>query len=163
MDPAFQRRRHTNPNVRTRAECPAHAVRFLLMCGNSCSRLKKYRAPTSARSFDGLNNPQNLALSFQYAKGRRNDRSGSALSITYSPIHTVDYYVDLADQFIELGAEEICIKDMAGIGRPVSIGKMVKGIKERHPEYARPVSRSFDTGLLRCFVSGGGPEWSRYY
>jgi pyruvate carboxylase subunit B len=45
----------------------------------------------------------------------------------------VDYYINLADQYIEIGAEEICIKDMAGIGRPVSVGKIIKGIRERHP------------------------------
>jgi pyruvate carboxylase subunit B len=39
----------------------------------------------------------------------------------------------LADQFIDLGAQEIAIKDMAGIGRPVSIGRIVKGVRERHP------------------------------
>lgn len=95
-------------------------------------KVKKKQGTDIARSFDGLNNPQNLELSFQYAKEGGMVAQG-ALSITYSPVHTVDYYIDLADQYIERGAEEICIKDMAGIGRPVSIGKMVKGIKKRHP------------------------------
>jgi len=54
-----------------------------------------------------------------------------ALSLTFSPVHTVDYYINLADQYIERGAEEICIKDMAGIGRPV---KIVAGIRKRHPK-----------------------------
>jgi pyruvate carboxylase subunit B len=53
----------------------------------------------------------------------------ASLCITYSPIHTVEYYVNLAKQFIEAGADEICLKDMAGIGRPVSLGKIVEGIK----------------------------------
>lgn len=95
-------------------------------------KVKKKQGTDIARSFDGLNNPQNLELSFQYAKEGGMVAQG-ALSITHSPVHTVDYYINLADQYIERGAEEICIKDMAGIGRPVSIGKMVKGIKERHP------------------------------
>lgn len=95
-------------------------------------KVKKKQGTDIARSFDGLNNPQNLALSFQYAREGGMVAQG-ALSITHSPLHTVDYYIKLADQYIELGAEEICIKDMAGVGRPVSIGKMVKGIKERHP------------------------------
>lgn len=96
-------------------------------------KVKKIQGTDIARSFDGLNNPQNLALSFKYAKEGGMIAQG-ALSITHSPLHTVDYYVDLADQFIELGAEEICLKDMAGIGRPASIGKIVKGVKERHPD-----------------------------
>ncbi len=94
-------------------------------------KLKKIQGTDIARSFDGLNNPQNLELSFQYAREGGMVAQG-ALSLTHSPIHTVDYYVNLADQFIERGAQEICLKDMAGIGRPVSIGLIVKGIRKRH-------------------------------
>ncbi|MEZ5055910.1 MAG: biotin/lipoyl-containing protein [Saprospiraceae bacterium] len=96
-------------------------------------KVKKKQGTDISRSFDGLNNPQNLALSFQYAKEGGMVAQG-ALSLTFSPIHTVEYYIDLADKFIDLGAEEICIKDMAGIGRPVSVGKIVAGIKKRHPD-----------------------------
>lgn len=96
-------------------------------------KVKKLQGTDISRSFDGLNNPQNLELSFQYAKEGGMIAQG-ALSVTHSPLHTVDYYIRLADQYIEKGAEEICIKDMAGIGRPVSIGKIVKGIRERHPD-----------------------------
>lgn len=96
-------------------------------------KVKKKQGTDIARSFDGLNNPQNLALSFQYAR-EGGMVAQAALSITHSPLHTVDYYVNLADKYLDLGAEEICIKDMAGIGRPVSIGKMVAGIKKRHPK-----------------------------
>ena len=96
-------------------------------------KLKKKQGTDIARSFDGLNNPQNLELSFKYAKEGGMIAQGG-LSITHSPVHTVDYYIDLADKYIELGAQEICLKDMAGIGRPVSIGKMTKGIRERHPD-----------------------------
>ena len=96
-------------------------------------KLKKIQGTDISRTFDGLNNPRNLALSFQYAKEGGMIAQG-AMSITFSPVHTVEYYIDLADKYLDVGAEEICIKDMAGIGRPVSIGKMVKGIKDRHPD-----------------------------
>lgn len=96
-------------------------------------KVKKKQGTDISRSFDGLNNPQNLALSFQYAREGGMVAQG-ALSITHSPLHTIDYYVSLADQYLDLGAEEICIKDMAGIGRPVSIGKIIAGIKKRHPK-----------------------------
>lgn len=96
-------------------------------------KVKKLQGTDISRSFDGLNNPQNLKHSFQYAKVGGMIAQG-ALSITHSPIHTIQHYIDLADAYIELGAEEIAIKDMAGIGRPVSIGKIVKGIRERHPQ-----------------------------
>ncbi|MBK9256832.1 MAG: oxaloacetate decarboxylase [Saprospiraceae bacterium] len=96
-------------------------------------KVKKLQGTDISRSFDGLNNPQNLALSFQYAKEGGMIAQG-ALSLTVSPIHSVDYFINLAESFIELGAEEICLKDMAGIARPVSVGKIVKGIRERHPD-----------------------------
>ncbi len=95
--------------------------------------LKKKQGTDISRTFDGLNNVRNLRLSFEYAKEGGMIAQG-AMSITFSPVHTVDYYINLADQYIDAGAQEICIKDMAGIGRPVSIGKMVKGIRERHPD-----------------------------
>ena len=96
-------------------------------------KVKKKQGTDISRSFDGLNNPQNLENSFKFAKEGGMIAQG-ALSLTYSPIHTVDHYVDLADEYIEIGAQEICLKDMAGIGRPVSVGKIVKGIRERHPD-----------------------------
>lgn len=96
-------------------------------------KLKKIQGTDIARSFDGLNDPRNLAYSFQYAREGGMVAQG-ALSLTVSPLHTVEYWIKLADSFIDLGAEEICLKDMAGIGRPASIGKIVKGIRTRHPK-----------------------------
>ena len=96
-------------------------------------KVKKLQGTDIARSFDGLNDVRNLQLSIEYAKEAGMISQG-ALSITYSPIHTVDYYVKMADDLIAMGTEEICIKDMAGIGRPVFIGKIVKGIRDRHPD-----------------------------
>lgn len=95
-------------------------------------QVKKKQGTDIARSFDGLNDPRNLELSIQYAK-EAGMISQAALSLTVSPVHTVEYYTRLADTLIEMGADEICIKDMAGVGRPATIGKIVKAIKERHP------------------------------
>lgn len=91
-------------------------------------KLKKIQGTDIARSFDGLNDTRNLKLSIDYAK-QGGMISQAALCITYSALHTVDYYVKMAGELIDMGADEIAIKDMAGIGRPVSIGKMVEGIK----------------------------------
>jgi pyruvate carboxylase subunit B len=60
--------------------------------------------------------------------------SQAALSITHSPVHTVDYYLKLVDQLVEYGTDEICLKDMAGVGRPTELGQIVAGIKKAHPE-----------------------------
>ena len=95
-------------------------------------QVKKKQGTDIARSFDGLNDPRNLELSIKYAK-EAGMISQASLSLTVSPVHTVEYFTNLADTLIEMGAEEISIKDMAGIGRPVTIGKIVKAVKDRHP------------------------------
>ena len=56
------------------------------------------------------------------------------LCITTSPVHTLDYYTKLADEEIAAGAEEICLKDMAGIGQPAFLGELTRRIKEKHPD-----------------------------
>jgi len=91
--------------------------------------VKKKQGTDIARSFDGLNDIRNLRLSIDYAKDA-GMISQSCLCITHSEIHTVEYYINLAKQLIDLGTDEIAIKDMAGIGRPSSLGKIVKGIKK---------------------------------
>lgn len=95
--------------------------------------VKKKQGTDIARSFDGLNDTRNLADSIRYARDA-GMISQAALSLTVSPIHTVEYYTTLADTLIEMGADEICVKDMAGVGRPASIGKIIKNIKARHPQ-----------------------------
>jgi len=56
-----------------------------------------------------------------------------ALSITSSPVHTVEYYMSLVDKVVAFGADEICLKDMAGIGRPAFLGRLTKAIKDKYP------------------------------
>ena len=91
-------------------------------------KVKKAQGTDITRIFCGLNDPRNVIPSIQYAK-EAGMIAQASLCITHSPIHTVDYYIDLAKTFINAGADEICLKDMAGIGRPESLGKIVAGIK----------------------------------
>jgi pyruvate carboxylase subunit B len=95
-------------------------------------KVKKAQGVDITRIFCGLNDVRNIIPSIKYAKEGGMIPQAS-LCITYSPVHTVDYYVKMASTLIEAGAEEICLKDMAGIGRPYSNGQIVKGIKDRHP------------------------------
>ena len=95
-------------------------------------KVKKAQGVDIARSFCGLNDPRNLELSIKYAK-EAGMISQAALSITHSDIHTVEYYMNIVDKMVEFGADEIGLKDMAGIGRPVTLGRLVKAIKEKYP------------------------------
>ncbi len=113
----------------------------------SMFKLKKIQGTDISRSFDGLNDVNNLEHSIKYAKEGGMISQG-ALCITHSKVHTVDYYVNMANTLIEMGSKEIAIKDMAGIGRPVSLGKIVAGIKKLHPD------------VLIQFHSHSGPGFS---
>ncbi|MDR2679480.1 MAG: oxaloacetate decarboxylase [Tannerella sp.] len=95
--------------------------------------VKKAQGTDIARTFCGLNDVRNIIPSIQYAHDA-GMISQCALSITHSPIHTVEYYTKMALEFIANGADEICIKDMAGIGRPRTLGRIVANIKKAHPE-----------------------------
>ena len=96
-------------------------------------KVKHAQGVDITRIFDGLNDANNIIPSIKYAlEGGMTPQA--TLCITYSPIHTVEYYTKLADKLIEAGAQEICLKDMAGIGRPWSLGELTKNIKQRHPE-----------------------------
>jgi pyruvate carboxylase subunit B len=95
-------------------------------------KVKKAQGTDITRTFCGLNDVRNIAPSIGYAK-EVGMISQCSLSITHSPIHTVEYYTNMALELIDLGADEICIKDMAGIGRPYSLGQIVKNIKDKHP------------------------------
>lgn len=92
-------------------------------------KVKKAQGTDITRTFCGLNDVRNIIPSITYAH-EAGMISQCSLCITYSPIHTVEYYLNIAKQLIEAGADEICIKDMAGIGRPVFLGKLVEGIKK---------------------------------
>ena len=96
-------------------------------------RVKHAQGVDIPRIFDGLNDIRNIAPSIKWAKEAGMTPQGT-LCITTSPVHTLEYYSLLADQEIEAGAEEICLKDMAGIGQPAFLGKLTKMIKDKHPE-----------------------------
>lgn len=96
-------------------------------------KVKKAQGVDITRIFDGLNDARNVIPSIKYAL-EAGMIPQATLCITHSPVHTVEYYAALADQFIAAGAPEICLKDMAGVGRPVFLGRLVKAIKDKHPE-----------------------------
>lgn len=96
------------------------------------AKVKKAQGVDIMRSFCGLNDPRNLELSVKYAK-EAGMISQAALSITHSPVHTVEYYMGLVDKLVEFGADEIALKDMAGVGRPATLGKLVYEIKKKYP------------------------------
>ena len=140
-----------NPNEAVRAFCkPLHEAGIKThMLDRGLNALRMYPVPDDVRAlmykvkhaqgtditriFDGLNDVRNIKPSIKWAK-EAGMTAQTALCITTSPVHTLEYYTKLADELIEAGAEEICLKDMAGIGQPAFLGKLTKAIKTKHPD-----------------------------
>ena len=140
-----------NPNEAVRAFCkPFNEAGIKThMLDRGLNALRMYPVPDDVRQlmykvkhaqgvdipriFDGLNDVRNIIPSIKWAKEAGMTPQGT-LCITTSPVHTLEYYMNIASQLIEAGAEEICLKDMAGIGQPAFLGKLTKMIKEKYPE-----------------------------
>ena len=96
-------------------------------------KVKHAQGVDITRIFCGLNDVRNIIPSIKYAlEGGMIPHA--TLYITTSPVHTAEYYAGIAEQLIAAGAPEICLKDMAGIGQPAMLGKLVGMIKEKHPD-----------------------------
>lgn len=81
------------------------------------------------RVFDALNDLRNLKTSVVAAK-EAGGECQTAISYTTSAIHTIDYFVQLAKEMAQLGADSICIKDMAGVLTPETGFELVSRIKD---------------------------------
>ncbi|MGJ1009890.1 oxaloacetate decarboxylase subunit alpha [Enterococcus casseliflavus] len=81
------------------------------------------------RLFDALNDVRNLETAIRATKAA-GGHCQTAISYTTSQIHTVDYFVDLANKMANLGADSICIKDMAGVLTPQTGYELVSRIKD---------------------------------
>ena len=81
------------------------------------------------RVFDALNDIRNLEQAVKSTK-KYGGECQIALSYTTSPVHTIKYYVDLAKEIEKLGADSICIKDMAGVLTPEDAKELIKALKK---------------------------------
>lgn len=81
------------------------------------------------RVFDALNDYSNLISSINSIK-KYGGTAQAAIVYTTSPVHTIEYYVDLAKKLEVMGADSICIKDMSGILLPNDTYDLVKALKE---------------------------------
>ena len=81
------------------------------------------------RVFDALNDVRNLKAAVTSTK-KYGGECQIALSYTTSPVHTIEYYVNLAKEIEQMGADSICIKDMAGVLTPEDATKLVGALKK---------------------------------
>ena len=81
------------------------------------------------RIFDALNDIQNIKFSLQEVKAN-NKHAQAAMAYTTSPIHDLQYWIDLAKSMEDLGVDSIAIKDMAGILKPNDAYSLVSKLKQ---------------------------------
>lgn len=81
------------------------------------------------RIFDALNDPRNLKTAINATKAE-GGHVQAAISYTTGPVYDTEYYTKYARQLEEMGADSICIKDMAGLLKPYDAYELVKAIKE---------------------------------
>lgn len=81
------------------------------------------------RVFDALNDPRNLEAAIKFVK-EYGGICETAISYTTSPVHNEDYFVKLALELEKMGADVICIKDMANLLLPYDAYSLVKKLKE---------------------------------
>ena len=81
------------------------------------------------RIFDALNDPRNLEAAIKFVK-EYGGHCEAAISYTVSPVHNIDYFVKLSETLEKMGADSICIKDMANLLLPYDCYELVKKLKE---------------------------------
>lgn len=82
------------------------------------------------RVFDALNDTRNMEKAMSAIK-KNGAICEATISYTTSPVHNDDYFVNLAAKLVEMGADTICIKDMANLLLPMNTYELVKKMKDR--------------------------------
>ena len=82
------------------------------------------------RVFDALNDVRNLEASIR-AVNETGKHAQACISYTVSPVHSTEHYVKVAMELKEMGADSICIKDMAGLLAPYVSFELVKSLREK--------------------------------
>ncbi|MCG6568119.1 methylmalonyl-CoA carboxytransferase subunit 5S [Tessaracoccus sp. ZS01] len=98
------------------------------------------------RVFDALNDPRNMAKAMQAVKNVGKHAQGT-ICYTVSPVHTVEGYIRLAGQLLDMGAESIALKDMAALLQPQQAYDIVKGIKDTYGDVQINVHCHSTTGV----------------
>ena len=84
------------------------------------------------RIFDALNDTRNLETAFDAVK-RAGGHVQGTICYTISPVHTVDTFAQMATTMVQMGADSLCIKDMAGLLSPMMAKALVTRLKADHP------------------------------
>jgi len=98
------------------------------------------------RVFDALNDPRNLQAAFAAIKESGKWIEGT-ISYTKSPVHSVPSFIEYAGRLVEMGAESICIKDMAGLLDPNDAYELVSALKAAYPDILVHMHSHYTSGM----------------
>ncbi len=113
------------------------------------------------RIFDALNDPRNISVAIMATK-TYNGHAEAALSYTTSPIHNTAYFIEFARQALELGADSIAIKDMAGLLHPADAFELIEGLQSKFPGVEISLHSHCTNGLANTTYLVGmllGVDW----
>lgn len=91
-------------------------------------KLAVYHGMDIIRIFDALNDFRNIQVAMEETK-RQGAHAQGTIVYTVSPIHNIESYTSLAKELVEMGADSICLKDMAGLIMPQTAYDIIKNIK----------------------------------
>ncbi|MGV6989181.1 sodium-extruding oxaloacetate decarboxylase subunit alpha [Testudinibacter sp. P80/BLE/0925] len=83
------------------------------------------------RVFDAMNDPRNMRCALQAVRKHGGHAQGT-LSYTTSPVHTLETWLEVTEQLMEIGVDSVVIKDMSGILTPMAAYELVSEIKKRY-------------------------------
>ncbi len=112
----------------------------------SSSGWRRRPASTSFRVFDALNDPRNLAAAIAAVQENGKWVEGT-ISYTKSPVHNVPSFLAYAGKLAEMGAQSICIKDMAGLLDPQDAYELVSALKSAYPDVLVHMHSHYTSGM----------------
>lgn len=98
------------------------------------------------RIFDAMNDVRNLEKAMEVAK-KEGAHIQATICYTISPVHNLGYFLKMAQDLIDMGADSFCIKDMAGILKPYSACELVGEIKKKYPAVPLQMHTHYTSGM----------------
>lgn len=98
------------------------------------------------RIFDAMNDVRNLEKAMEVAK-KEGAHVQATMCYTISPVHDINYYLKMAQQMVDLGADSFCIKDMAGILKPYVAFELVSQLKKKFKNIPVQMHTHYTSGM----------------
>ncbi|MDX9870861.1 MAG: oxaloacetate decarboxylase subunit alpha [Clostridia bacterium] len=106
------------------------------------------------RIFDAMNDVRNLQKAVEVAK-KEGAHVQATFSYTISPVHDLNYYLNMARQLADIGADSFCIKDMAGILKPYVAAELVSELKKKFKNIPVQLHTHYTSGMASMMYMKG--------